>query len=151
MQNDSTTEQKLTPKKAAFLAAYPEAGTVTGACEAAKISRTIHYVWLQEDGDYREAFELAKAELTESLEREAVRRARDGWNEPVFHEGKVCGFKRRFSDTLLIFLLKANNPEKYRETIRNELTGRDGEPLQPFVAEIRLVKANHESEGTNDA
>jgi len=35
----------------------------------------------------------------------------------VFHQGKVCGGIRKYSDTLLIFLLKAAYPEKYRERV----------------------------------
>ena len=34
------------------------------------------------------------------------------------------------SDLLLIFLLKAHRPEKYRETIRQEHTGAAGVPLR---------------------
>jgi len=108
-QEDNTTEQKLTPKKAAFLASYPVAGTITAAFDAARISRTSHYVWLQEDQDYREAFEAARDEFTDRLEAEAVHRAHDGWTEPVFYQGAKCG---AFDSTMLIFLLKANRPAK---------------------------------------
>ena len=45
--------------------------------------------------------------LVERLETEAQRRAVEGWDEPVFHEGREVGKKRRYSDTLLIFTLKA--------------------------------------------
>jgi hypothetical protein len=30
----------------------------------------------------------------------------DGVHEPVFWEGQVVGYRRRYSDTLLMFLLK---------------------------------------------
>ena len=128
-QEDNTTEQKLTPKKAAFLASYPVAGTITAACDAVKISRTSHYAWLREDEDYREAFEAARDEFTDRLEAEAVRRAHDGWTEPVFYRGAECGAVRRFDSTMLIFLLKANRPAKYRETIRKEHSGPNGSDI----------------------
>ena len=48
-------------------------------------------------------------------EDEAVRRAHDGVDEPVFYQGKACGVVRKYSDTLLIFLLKGRRPEKYRD------------------------------------
>jgi hypothetical protein len=51
----------------------------------------------------------------ELLETEMRRRAPVGWDEPVFHAGKVVGHIRKFSDTLLIFALKAERPEKYRD------------------------------------
>jgi hypothetical protein len=42
----------------------------------------------------------------ELLETEMRRRALVGWDEPVFHAGKVVGHVRKFSDALLIFALK---------------------------------------------
>src|SRR5262249_4954507 len=46
---------------------------------------------------------------------EMRRRALVGWDEPVYQGGKLVGHIRKFSDTLLIFALKAERPEKYRE------------------------------------
>lgn len=39
------------------------------------------------------------------------------------------------SDTLLIFMLKANRPAKYRDTQRLEHTGIDGTPLTVVITE----------------
>ena len=42
----------------------------------------------------------------------------EGWEEPVgWYKGEAGGTVRRFSDTLLIFLLKGAAPEKYRERL----------------------------------
>jgi hypothetical protein len=49
------------------------------------------------------------------LEDEAVRRGREGHLRPVFHQGKEIGAIREYSDTLLIFMLKARRPAKFRE------------------------------------
>ena len=43
----------------------------------------------------------------ESLERKAMSRAFDGWDEPVYRKGKLVGHRRRHSDTLQRFLRKA--------------------------------------------
>ena len=51
----------------------------------------------------------------DALEDEAVRRAVDGVDEQVFYQGKACGVVRKYSDTLLIFLLKGRRPERYRD------------------------------------
>src|SRR5690606_25550898 len=90
------------PKKAAFLAAFAETGNVTAAAKAADINRTLHYQWLETDADYAKRFEEAREQAVERMEREALRRAVEGWEEPVFHKGEVCGTVRKFSDTLLI-------------------------------------------------
>lgn len=52
-----------------------------------------------------------------ALEDEAVRRAYVGVEEPLFYQGKQCGTVRKYSDTLLIFLLKGAKPAKYRERV----------------------------------
>lgn len=102
-------------KRSAFLAAYAECGVVSRAAKAAGVERSKHYGWLKSDPAYLAAFEEAHAHAVELLESEARRRAIEGWEEPVFHEGAVCGHKRKYSDTLLIFMLKGALPEKYRE------------------------------------
>jgi hypothetical protein len=49
------------------------------------------------------------------LEDEAKRRAHDGIDEPVFYQGEKCGVVRKYSDNLLIFMLKARRREKFSE------------------------------------
>jgi hypothetical protein len=44
-----------------------------------------------------------------------VRRAYHGVEEPVFYKGVQCGSVTKYSDRLLMFLLQARNPAKYRE------------------------------------
>jgi hypothetical protein len=74
------------------------------------------------------------------MEQEADRRAIEGVDEPVFHKGTVVGHIRKYSDTLLIFRLKALAPAKYRETIRQEHSGPEGGPLQ-FMSVADAIKA----------
>lgn len=119
-----------TPKKGdwkqAFLDAFAQSGMVSEACRSVGIDRSTAYKTRQRD----EAFALAWADVeersTEELEREAKRRAVDG------------------SDTLMIFLLKARRPEKYREnvkiehagTIKQDLSGVDSEQLRERAREL---------------
>lgn len=112
------------PKKAAFLAAFITTASVTKAAKAAQIERGLHYRWLEDDPKYRERFDRAKAEAAQTLEDEAVRRAREGTIKPVFYQGEVCGEVFEYSDALMIQLLKAWMPDKYRERITQEITGR---------------------------
>ena len=101
-------------RQAAFLAAFRTTACVRKAAQAAQIGRRRHYHWLKEDPDYRLAFERVKEEAIGDLEDEAVRRACEGWLKPVFYQGRPCGTIRRYSDKLLIFLLKGWRPERYR-------------------------------------
>lgn len=103
-------------KKKRFLKEYRQTGNVSTAMKSAKIARTTFYDWIKEP-EFAEEVKAAEVEATENLEAEATRRAMTGVVEPVFYQGKAVGGIRRYSDTLLIFLLKARNPKKYRENV----------------------------------
>lgn len=109
------------PKKAAFLAAYRECGSIRYAAEAAGVDRTTYYQWCEVDPDFVAAAGLAKADAVEALENEARRRAMEGVRKekPIFFKDELLTtvIETEFSDTLLIFLLKGAAPEKYRENI----------------------------------
>lgn len=115
---------KLTPEKlTAFCAALAETGIVGRACAAVDISRQTAYQWREKEPEFAEAWDKALRIGVSALEDEAHRRGFEGTLEPVFHHGGECGAVRKYSDTLAIFLLKAHNPEKYRDNSRVELAG----------------------------
>lgn len=107
-------------KQRAFLAAYAETGNITAAAKLSKVARKTHYRWL-DDQAYSADFADAHEQACDALEAEARRRAHDGVDEPVFYKGSVCGAVRRYSDTLLIFLLKGAMPEKYKDRVENRI------------------------------
>ncbi len=57
-------------------------------------------------------------EAVERLEGEAFRRSVDGYDKPVYYRGRRVGSIKRYSDALLVLLLKAHRPEKYRDNPR---------------------------------
>lgn len=124
-------------KQIAFLAALAETGNITRSAEAIGSGRQTVYDWRERDPEFAEAWDRAVKIAGYGLEDEARRRAEEGVEKPVFHKGEVCGTVREYSDTLLIFLLKAHNPEKYRENTRMELTGANGGPVQLADADRR--------------
>ena len=76
--------------------------------------------WRVEDKEFAEAFSDAESEVTDTLEKEAIRRARNGVLEPVISQGKVVMTDegrplqiRRYSDSLMMFLLKGRRRETY--------------------------------------
>ena len=91
--------------------------------------------WLEQGKAYSEAFEDAQEHAVETLEEEARRRAMFGVEQPVFYKGEVCGSIRKYSDVLLIFLLKGLRPEVYREN--RHLTG----DMNVNVTEQALLEA----------
>lgn len=122
---------KRTPKKeATFLDCLRDGQSVTAACIDAGIARSTAYEWRDADDTFRQSWDEAVEEGTDRLEDEALRRARDGVNEPVYYKGHKVGDIRRYSDTLTIFLLKARRPEKFKERVANEHSGPGGGPIQ---------------------
>lgn len=106
-------------KKDAFLAAFAECGNLSEAARIADITRRMHYHWMRDDEEYAHAYAEALEEAADRLESEARRRAVDGVDEPVgWFRGEAGGVIRRYSDTLLIFLLKGVRPHKYRDNTR---------------------------------
>ena len=66
--------------------------------------------------------ERARIMAGDILEAEAHRRAVEGVEEPVgWYRGKPGGTVRRYSDNLLMFLLKGVLPERYKD--RMEVAG----------------------------
>lgn len=104
-----------------FLTAFLEFGMVTTACRHAKIGRTTFYDAMKDDPEFAESFKFIEEEVTEQLEAEAFRRAHDGTTKPT-----QFGDVQVYSDTLLIFLLKARRPEKYRERVDVRHSGKIG-------------------------
>lgn len=106
------------PRQRAFLAAYQETGNVRLACKVARVGRSSHYRWLEEDSPYGEAFDLTKEDAAELLEAEAHRRAVEGVEKPTgWYKGQPGGYVREYSDILLIFLLKGLLPAKYKDRV----------------------------------
>ena len=134
-----TRSQRPVLKKQ-FLAAFRKCGNITAAAEKAGLSdRKQHYRWLKSDPRYAAEFAEAEAEAIDALELEARRCAQIGWDEPVYQGGKQVGSIRKYSDTLLIFLLKGARPERYRE--RHDHQHGITESLADLIIESRKERA----------
>ena len=107
---------RTNPRKNAFLAAYlATGGNISRASHAARVDRTRHYAWLKTDAAYAEVFMQKRFQASEMLEDEATRRAFEGVDKPVYHNGVVVGTVKEYSTTLMLFLLRAQKPDKYRD------------------------------------
>jgi hypothetical protein len=112
-----------TPEKdAIFLEALRNGASISSAAKSAAYGRTSIYQWRKDNADFAAAWDEALDEGTDVLEDEVMRRARDGVDEPRFYEGEVCGYVRKYSDTLAIFLLKARRPEKYGDKAEHKVS-----------------------------
>lgn len=135
------------PKKRAFLQAYRMTGNVSVATRSIGASRDIFYQWCKSDAEFMREAEIAEAEAVEVMEAEAFRRAMKGVtrSKGVYHNGRQIATETvtEYSDTLLIFMLKARAPHKYRE--RYEISGKGGGPVSVSVSPaINLSKLSVE-------
>lgn len=100
-------------KKAIFVLALRDGHSVKKAAEAAGVTRATCYRWRADDPHFEFDWDEAVEEGTDTLEDEAMRRARDGVDKPVYYQGKEVGTIKEYSDTLLIFMLKARRRQKF--------------------------------------
>lgn len=118
-------------KRDEFLRLYPKTRSVGKAAQKIGVSRQALYLARENDRDFDEQWKEITENLKEDLEVEAYRRAHTGCNRPIFYKGEKVGSVKEYSDTLLIFLLKAMDPQKYRELYKHEISGPGGMPI-PF-------------------
>ena len=118
------TIKKAPPKadewRPVFLRFLRDTANVRLACQQAGITRQAAYKSRAASTEFAAEWDSAIEDACDLLEGVAYARAQAS------------------SDTLLIFLLKAHRPEKYRETVRNELTGKDGAALS-FAALVQAA------------
>lgn len=112
-------------KRAAFLRYLVETASITESCKKAKLNRATAYTWRDADPEFERQWDENLIKGCDVLEDEAVRRGRDGYLRPVYQGGKKVGTERRYSDTLLMFMLNGRRPEKFQRS-RVEHTGANG-------------------------
>lgn len=126
------------PRQRAFLAAISLWGTRRKAARASHVSRSSHDQWMREDPVYALAYKEALEVCCERKEEVLHHLATVGRKRKIFHQGKPVidpETKQQYVEyeidtTALIFDLKAMNPEKYRDNVRHEVTGKDGGPVK---------------------
>lgn len=89
--------------RAKALIAFRESSTVAAACTAAGISRETWYDWVASDPAFQKAVDEATEFVTDELEKEAIKRAKNG------------------SDTLIIFLLKSRRRAQYGDKVQVDI------------------------------
>jgi hypothetical protein len=133
------TADRMQRAKEIFLTALAECGNVTYAASRAGIPRRTVYALRKKDEEFAKAWRESADIGVRILEDEACRRAMEGVETPVFYQGKEVGVVRKYSDTLLMALLKAHRPEKYADKYRIEQDhdGNFGEAMSRIIQRKR--------------
>lgn len=100
-----------------FLHELAETCMVSKAAEAAGVSRSTVYLERERNEEFAQRWADIDEAVIETLEEEAKRRALQGVTEPVVSAGKRLGTVQKYSDSLMMFLLKAKRPHVYRERV----------------------------------
>lgn len=112
-------------RQALFLKVLAASGVVQVACRKSGVARETHYKWMRNDPSYPGRVVDAMDDAADILEEEAIRRAYEGVDKPIYHNGKVVDIVKEYSDNLLMFTLKARRPEKFRERYETKITSDD--------------------------
>lgn len=104
-------------KRQMFLAGLRDSANVSASARASGVERWKWYRLRHVDSGFADEWTKALEAGIDALEDEAMRRALEGGEEPVFYQGKIVGSVRKYSDTLLMFMLKARRPERYRDRV----------------------------------
>lgn len=141
--------------KPLFLEALRNIPVIRHACEAAGINRSTAWRARETDEEFAQAWDEAMEDGVDRAEREALKRAVDGWDEPVIDKGRLAYAYRRVvneetgtesyepvldangqpvpltvkkrSDQLLQFVLKGRRRSVYGD--KQEITGAGGGPI----------------------
>ena len=133
----STGGAMVKARYAAFLDALRVHGCVTAAASSVGYDRSTVYRYRDEHPEFAEGWVDALETAADNLELEARRRGIDGWDEPIFQGGQQVGVVRKYSDQLLITLLRGSR-EKFR-TSRHEVTPPPFDPKSMTDDELKLI------------
>lgn len=97
-----------------FCQEFIRTGRQDKSCKKSGIPRETVYKRTRQDVEFQKFVAEVKDMLMDSLEDEAIRRGRDGWNEPQFFKGEFQGNVRKYDSGLLQFMLIHGRPEKFR-------------------------------------
>ena len=87
--------------------------SVSEACKAIHRKRTDVYEFRRQNDEFRSLWNDAVEQNADDLESTCLRKAIEGWQEPVFYRGERVGYKTVYSPPLMMFMLRCLKPDKY--------------------------------------
>lgn len=137
VKGNEVAARTLAEKKGKVLRLLQETGgRIQLTITKSRVARKTIDRWREEDPVFSTAWDETIELCVDELEAEAWRRA-NGYDEPIVYQGKIQGHYvnkdgeivgpehpeavlvqatvRKFSDNLLMFMLKGHRPEKYRD------------------------------------
>ena len=136
-----------------LLDALAEGCTLKEAARRAEVASGTHYHWLKADPAYAAAYEFALQIRSDRMEEAAEIRAIHGYDEVTTIENSdgTSSVKthHKYSDALLVLLLKAGNKDKFSDRAKLEVTGAVTVADTLSAARARLASAK-ETDGSQE-
>jgi hypothetical protein len=137
------TAEDLKRGQARLLATLARTGNISAAHKAGRFTRQDVVNLKRMDAAFSEAYEEALEHAADRLEAEAWRRALEGVAHPVVAAGKPVVDPRtgetltirRYSDQLLVLLLKGSKPEKYSSRATHSTTDESATIIKEIAAD----------------
>jgi hypothetical protein len=128
-----------------FIAALADTGSVTAAADEVEMSVQSCYRLRRSPGaeSFAAAWDAALQEASKRLADIAFDRAINGVDDPVLDKRGHCVYVRtRYNDRLLMFLLRAHQPDRYRHAHQNVRQPSEPPPpeLPPVAEALRSLE-----------
>lgn len=108
-------------KEERFLAHLSEVPNVSRAAKISGFDRSDAYRKRQQDESFAAAWDDALEKGLDAMEDEAIRRGCEGYEEPVFHKGEQVATIRKYSDNLMMFMLKGRRGDKFKDRFQGDI------------------------------
>ena len=125
-----------------FLLTLSKTGNASKAYKTSGLTRRQVETLREDDVAFGQAYDDAMNEAVDLLEAEAWRRALKGTTQPVAKAGQPV-VTRRYSDPLLMMLLRGCRPEKFR------MHGKASMPADPMIG-IREIATDNDPPRAED-
>ena len=133
IEKEETTPQNSTLKKNAMIKALQSTlGVVTTACQMVGIDRKTHYLWMNNDEDYRKQVESLSDLAIDFAESQLFELIKGAHREVSTPDGEVIRIQDAPNTSATIFYLKTRGKKRgYVE--RTELAGVSDAPVQIII------------------
>ena len=119
----SKNPYKFTPEaRAAAVRAMALTGNRSASADAAGVCLSTIEAYLANDEEFKDQMVHAKSQYVAMLEAEATRRAVEGWDEDRMGAGGILYTVKKFSDPLLLHMLKKKAPEEHGDSMKIDQT-----------------------------
>lgn len=132
-----------------FIESLSETGVLAASAKIVGVPRRTVYNHIRDDRAFKKAVKKAIRQAVDTLEGEAWRRARNGVERRRM-VGETMVVERVYSDTLLMFLLRAYRPKRFRDQTTINHQGSVG-LAQMLAAAEKMRDPDEDAEGAPSA